>query len=124
MNLEIIATEDADKDELKSFRELIISALQKKGIIVVNGVKSPKLIVEVAKFNKDAISSFVRDWVLGPPFAAHTSNAIEVKVSIKEKEKIVEEFKQFQEFKEKIRDWADLKRTVANQIADAVYFAH
>ncbi|MBU4319476.1 MAG: hypothetical protein Q8N12_03120 [Thermodesulfovibrionales bacterium] len=123
LNLELISHDDADKEELKSFRELIISALQKRGIVVVNDVKSPKLIVEVAKFNKDAISSFVRDWVLGPPFGFKTTNLIDIKVFIKD-QAATTEFKKFQEYKESVRNWEDLKRTVANSIADAVYFAH
>jgi len=124
LNLEIISPDGVDKKELKSFRETITSALQKRGISVVN-VESPKLIVEILNFNKD--SKFFRyalTLTVGGPFTQYTSNAIEVKVSIKDKEKTIEEFKEFQEFKESIHNWEDLKRTVANRIADAVYFAH
>lgn len=124
LNLEIISPDGVDKKELKSFREATTSALQKRGISVVD-VGSPKLIVEILNFNKD--SKFFRyalTSTVGGPFTQYTSNAIEVKVSIKDKEKTIEEFKEFQEYKESIHDWEDLKRTVANRIADAVYFAH
>ena len=126
LNLEIISPDGVDKKELKSFREAITSALQKRGISVVD-VGSPKLIVEILSFYKE--SKFLRKgitglgWIPGP-FAQYTNNAIEAKVSIKDKEKTIEEFKEFQEYKESIHDWEDLKRTVANRIADAVYFAH
>lgn len=123
LNLELISPEDANKDELKSFRELIVLALQKRGIGVVD-TDNPKLIVEVLNFNKDSkFFKYALTLTVGGPFTQYTSNAIEVKVSIKEKEKIVE-LKEFQEFKESIHNWEDLKRTVANRIADAVYFAH
>ena len=124
LNLEVIAPEEADKEELKSFRELIISALQKRGIGA--DIESPKLIVEILAFYKE--SKFFRKgitglgWIPGP-FAQYTSNAIEVKVSIKDREETVE-FREFQKYKESIHNWEDLKRTVANRIADAAYFAH
>ncbi len=50
-----------------------------------------------------------------------TGNAIEIKVSLEDKGKI-KEFAEFQEFKEKMRDWEEMKKAVANRIADAVYF--
>lgn len=132
LNLEIISPEGTDKDDLKSFKELIISTLQKKGgITIVGDKKFPVLTVEVVKFFKDSRVArnigTVALWMLvpAPPLDLYTSNAIEVKVSIKgNKGEILNEFKEFEEFKEKIKDWEDLRRTVANRIADAVYFAH
>lgn len=127
LNLDIISSDDINKKELNSFKELIIMTLQKRGISVVN-VESPKLIVEILNFNKESKSYKFVKWagviIVGGPFAWYTNNAIEVKVSIKDKGKTVEEFKEFQEFKESIHNWEDLKRTVANRITDAVYFAH
>lgn len=120
LNLEIISPEEADKQEVKSFKELIVSALQKRGIVVVDS-KKPVLVVEIVKFNK-GFTKDVRDF-LGPPFAYKTTNLIDIKVFINDGTGIVE-FKEFQEYKESIRDWEDLKRTVANRLADAVYFAH
>ncbi len=122
LNLEIISPENVDKDDLKSFEELITSAFQKRGISVVN-VEKPKLIVEIIKFNKDALSAFVRDWIIGFPFGNKTNNLIDIRVFVQNQTETIE-FKEFQEFKESIRNWEDLKRTVANRIADAVYFAH
>lgn len=125
LNLEITSPEDADKDELKSFEELIGSALQKRGIKLREGNESPKLSVEIINFNKDSkILRFALTLAIGVPFTQYTSNAIELKVSIKNKEKVIEEFHEFQEFQESIKDWEDLKKTVANRMADAVYFAH
>jgi len=123
LNLEVVNPDSVDKEELESFRELIILALQKRGISVVD-TDNPKLIVEVLNFNKD--SKFLRyalTLTIGGPFTQYTSNTIEVKVSIKDRERIIE-LKEFQEYKEKIKDWEDLKKTVANRIADAVYFAN
>lgn len=135
LNLEITSPEpqeeaDAYKEELKSFRELVISALQKRGIAIVDGsAEKPTLSIEILKFFKDSKTARIVAtavwWALapGPNLTLYTDNAIEVKVSIKDKEKTVE-FKEFQEYKEKIKDWEDLKRTVANRIADAVYYSH
>lgn len=123
LNLKIVAPDSVDREELKSFRELIILALQKRGIAVVD-TNDPTLIVEVINFNKD--SKFLRyalTLTIGGPFTQFTSNAIELRVSIKDGEKVIE-LKEFQEFQEKIKDWEDLKKTVANRIADAVYFTH
>jgi len=134
LNLEIISPEavkgaDVYKEELKSFKELIVSALQRRGVVVVDDREQPTLAIEILKFSKDSKTEKVVAtavmWVFipGPNLALYTSNTIEVKVSIKEKEKTVE-FKEFEEYKEKIKDWKDLKKTVANRIADAVYFTH
>lgn len=124
LNLDIVCSDDIDKKELNSFKELIILALQKRGISVAN-IESPKLVVEILNFNKDnKIFRYAFTLIVGIPLTNYTSNAIEVKVSIKDKEKTIEEFKEFQEFKESIHNWEDLKRTVANRITDAVYFAH
>lgn len=127
LNLEIVSPSGTDKEELKSFKELIISALQKRGISVVDDTEKPKLVVEIIKLNKESGIKRGLKWVLitqvPGPWVNNTSNVAAVKVSIiKGKEKVVE-FKEFQEFKESIRDWEDLKKTVANRIADAVYFA-
>jgi len=124
LNLDIVSSDDIDKKELNSFKELIILALQKRGISVAN-IESPKLVVEILNFNKDnKIFRYAFTLIVGIPLTNYTSNAIEVKVSIKDKEKTIEEFKEFQEFKESIHNWEDLKRTVANRITDSVYFAH
>ena len=128
INLEIISPKDTDQEELKNFKDLIVSALQKRGISVVDSERQ-KLIVEILSFYKESkFLKFLRKGITGlglipGPFAQYTSNAIEAKVSIKKgKEKAVE-FKEFQDYKESIHNWEDLKRTVANRIADAVYFA-
>jgi hypothetical protein len=125
LNINIISSDDINKKELNSFKELIILALQKRGISVVNA-ESPKLIVEILNFNKDnnKFSKRALTVIVGIPFTHYTSNAIEVKVSIKDKERTIEKFKEFQEFKENMHNWEDLKQAVANRIADAVYFAH
>lgn len=129
LKLEVISPAKVNKEEVKSFRELIISALQKRGIIIVADNKEFVLIVEIQKFHKGSRAARTIGtallWIImipTPPLDLYTSNAIELKVSIKDKEGILE-FKEFQEFKEKIKDWEDLKKTVANRIADAVYFA-
>lgn len=127
LNLEIVSPEGTDKDDLKSFKELIISALQKRGIDIVDNIEKPKLIVEIIELDKESVIKRGLKWALiiniPGPWVNNTSNVATVKVSIKDKEKTIE-FKEFQEFKESIRNWEDLKRTVANRIADAVYFAH
>ena len=129
LNLEIIGSEEMDKKEVESFKETIVSALRKRGIVTANNKEFPVLTIEILGFSKDSktmkTAGTVLIWLFtpAPPLTAYTSNTIEVRVSIKNKGETVE-FKEFQEFKESIKDWEDLKRTVANRIADALYFAH
>jgi len=127
ISLEVVSPKDADKEEIKSFKELIISAFQKRGISVVDDIERPKLVVEIMELSKESVIKRGIKWALaiyiGGPWIQNTSNAVTVKVSMKDKGKVIE-FKEFQKFKESIRDWEDFKKTVANRIADAVYFAY
>lgn len=131
LNLKIIGSEEMDKKEVESFKETIVSALQKREIVITDNKEFPVLTIEILEFSKDSgtkttkVVGTVLIWLFAPapPLNAYTFNTIEIRASIKDKEKIVE-FKEFQEFKESIKDWEDLKRTVANRIADALYFAH
>jgi hypothetical protein len=119
--LEIISPEKADKKEIENFRELIISALRKRGIGVVNDVNKPVLTVKIVEFRKDILDKNARDF-LGPPFGYKTTNLINIHLFLKDKAETIE-FPEFKEFKESIRDWGDMKVALANRIADAVYFA-
>jgi len=123
ISLEVVSPKDVNKEEMKSFKELIIKAFQKRGIVVADDKELSVLTIEIIKFNKDALNVFVRDIILGWPLNNKTTNFIDLRVSIKDKKGIIE-FKEFQEFKESIRNWEDLKKAVANRIADAVYFAY
>lgn len=74
---------------MKSFKELIISALQKRGIGVVNDIDKPKLIVEIIELDKESVIKRSLKWALiiniPGPWVNNTSNIATVKVSIKER---------------------------------------
>ena len=128
LQLTVSGTENVNKKEMESFTSLIVEALKTKGgTVVVENDKAPKLIVEVLEISKEGAATkglklAIAEFLPGP-FLQTTSNAIEIKVFLKEKGK-VKEFTEFKEFKEKMRDWEEMKKAVANRIADAVYFAH
>ena len=126
LQLKVSGTENMKKEELESFRALIVEALKVKGgTVVVENDRVPKLIVEVLEISKEGAATkglkLAITELFGGPWLQTTGNAIEIKVSLEDKGKI-KEFAEFQEFKEKMRDWEEMKKAVANRIADAVYF--
>jgi hypothetical protein len=128
LQLAVSGTENVNKKELENLKALIIEALKiKGGTVIVENDKTPKLVVEVLEISKESAATkglklAIAEFLPGPILQT-TSNAIEIKVFMEEKGKI-KEFTEFQEFKEKMRDWEEMKKAVANRIADAVYFAH
>ena len=125
LNLMVKAPENVNKEELENFKELIVLALEVRGITVVDVRNSelPELAIEVLKLNKEGLpTKFLRRELVPGPWVQETSNALQVKVLLTDKER-VSEFKEFQDFKESVENWEDLKIAVANRIADAVYFA-
>ena len=123
--LEINSPKGIDQKELENFRELIILQLGERGFVIVPDAER-QLLVKVVKFNKESEALKAarkrKTLIEGGPWTQYTSNALVVRLFLKEQEKTTE-FGEFQEYKENTKEWEDMKRLVARRITDAVYFA-
>jgi len=123
VSLKMIYLKEVNKEEMGDFKKTLLVALEKRGIVVAEQSGDyPELNVEIVKFHKENLAEKSFRYLNPLSIINYSNHAIEIKVLIKDKNRVIE-LREFENFKENIRNWEDLKRTVADRISEAVYFA-
>lgn len=123
--LAIVNTAGMSQEEEAEFRGVVAQALLERNIRIHNpGEKT--LTVEVLAFNREWAIRWALKWVLecaiGGPWAHYTTNALNVQVSLRQHDSVVQ-FTKFNEIEESARDFDKLERSIARRIASEVLMA-
>lgn len=125
VTLEIVNTAGMSQEEEMKFREVLAQALLERNI-QVQGPGEKTLTVEVIDFNREGGTRWALKWALefmmGGPWAHYTTNALNVKVSLRRLDSVVQ-FTKFNEIEESARDFDKLERSMVRRIASEVLMA-
>ncbi|RJR50707.1 MAG: hypothetical protein C4576_04905 [Desulfobacteraceae bacterium] len=123
VKLEIVNATEMTNDEINEFRSVLIEALKERNIQVHNP-SNQTLIVEVTAYNRESqlrrAGKVALSVIPGGPWTNYTTNALDLKVSLKKGDNTVIRFQKFEEIKESARDFNKLRRSMTRRVADEV----
>lgn len=126
--IQVTGAKGVSQQQLDAFDAEICSAIAKRGIEISLDSDRPLLTVKLERLNPEsqAWQSTKRVMgILGMPVSipGSSSNAIDVRVETWRHRRLIERFEEFDTYQEKTPDWEGMKATVANRIADALYYS-
>lgn len=114
--------------ELKKFEQAVFAALEERGIKQTSNPALPGLYINVQSLFEEPAAikgaKLLVELSVGGPWVNNSLNSICVRVEVRQHGQVIQQFDEFEEYRENMRDWKGMQQMVANRIADAVYFAH
>jgi hypothetical protein len=121
--VQVTAKEGVSNQEMNDFDVALRRALERRGIRVDLFSDAPLLNVQLHRLHAESPAWYATKYALGISIPGSSSNAITVQMETWRHGRLLKRFDEFDEYREKTPSWEAMKLSVANRIADALFYA-
>lgn len=121
--VQVTTKKGVSEKEIIDFEVTLRREIERRGIRIDLFSDAPLLNVQLHRLHAESPAWYVAKYALGISIPGSSSNAITVQVETWQHDRLLKRFDEFDEYREKTPSWEAMKTSVANRIADALFYA-